>query len=339
MAAGVFTDLKGRIFGSLLVVKDSKKRHSSTGEVLWECLCICEKRVLRRTSKLTSGKVSTCGCRKINKKKLPGTKELRKRLKKRKTKLSLNDFTQEQRDQMVKEFLSGVTLRELETKYSIDYKSCYRYIQDYKDAINTAWELNVMVKTNKGDYSKIHLDKALAVRYIDPELKKIISEYDSNSLSKEELVYGWVFVKAGSNSVAMKESGFLEVLPKKNRTQVYQNLLGMYLREKPNVAKYIKELQLKNVQETEITKKYVQSELILQVEQLKEICASSTGAQARASMLKAIEMLGRSVGAFTDKVEVTKVDHGRAIDSLLIEAKKEVNETIEAGSYKVKDAK
>jgi len=84
-----------------------------------------------------------------------------------------------------------------------------------------------------------------------------------------------------------------------------------------------------------VSKKYVQSELIKQVEQLKEVIASDNGSQrARGAMLKAIELLGRSVGAFVDKVQVEQVDPSKALDQLIEMAKEETAH----GTYRIEDA-
>ena len=178
------------------------------------------------------------------------------------------------------------------------------------------------------------LVRALITRYVQPDLEKLLSPPTAEALTEQEIFYAWVYVNSGSNGIAMKESGFTKVLAKKQQTEVYQNLIGIFLREKQNVTHYISELKKEWVKNPDVSKKYVQSELIRQVEQLKEICASDTGQRNRGNMLKAIELLGRSVGSFTDKIQVEQSDPGAAIDLLMSKCREEV----EAGSYSIADA-
>ena len=52
------SDLKGKKFGSLLVVEFSHvKRHT-----YWVCRCDCGKEKIIRGSKVTSGEIKSCGC-------------------------------------------------------------------------------------------------------------------------------------------------------------------------------------------------------------------------------------------------------------------------------------
>lgn len=55
-------DLVGRRFGNLTVVRDSGTRNAKR-EVLWECRCSCGGTALVRTSYLTCGYTTGCGCK------------------------------------------------------------------------------------------------------------------------------------------------------------------------------------------------------------------------------------------------------------------------------------
>lgn len=51
---------EGDRFGRLIAVRPTEKR--SAKAVIWECLCECGKTVLVRTTSLTSGHTTSCGC-------------------------------------------------------------------------------------------------------------------------------------------------------------------------------------------------------------------------------------------------------------------------------------
>ena len=55
------SNLEGKIFGKLTVIKDSGER-TINKEVLWLCQCECGKKVKVQTGNLTNGHTCSCGC-------------------------------------------------------------------------------------------------------------------------------------------------------------------------------------------------------------------------------------------------------------------------------------
>lgn len=55
------TDLAGKRFGRLILVRDSGKR-THRGEVLWQAVCDCGREYLVRGSHVQRGEVKSCGC-------------------------------------------------------------------------------------------------------------------------------------------------------------------------------------------------------------------------------------------------------------------------------------
>lgn len=333
MAAGIKKNLSGMVIGSLLVLGDSGERHPTCGEVLWECQCACGKKKNIRTAKLTQPvPIKSCGCLIKPTKKLPGTKELRKRL--RKQAVPISKAPDETLYEIMEEMIQGRRLIDICSDRKIDYHSTQRKLNSFRDCLNTAWELHTIMKVKEGGMTQEQVDNALVTRYLQPSLAPFLSKANCSTLTEQEIVYCWVYVNSGSNNVALRESGFSDLIKDtKNRT-AYMNLLGIFLREKLNVAKYIEALQKSLIENTDVSKQYVQSELIKQVEQLKEVCASDGSRPAdRSNILKAIEMLGRSVGAFTDKIQVEEMNPNDALDILV----KKAQEPIEAGEYSVKE--
>lgn len=54
------TDLTGRIFCRLTVIKESRiKVH---GKLAWECVCECGNSTTVKTAHLNNGNVKSCGC-------------------------------------------------------------------------------------------------------------------------------------------------------------------------------------------------------------------------------------------------------------------------------------
>jgi hypothetical protein len=328
-------NLTGEIFGSLLVMEHLDRR-SSKGEMYWLVKCICGKTKEVRTSKLTQNRVSSCGCRGIIKKKLPGTQGLRKKLKRiRRGEGVLSCSIQKYKTKILEEFLEGTSLSDIASNYKLDFGRVKNFISKYRQSINTAWELETIIKARDEKITAKQMDKALIKKYVQPKLKKVLSSDDSDKLTMEELVYGWSYVHSGSNQVALKESGFLEVLHENDRTPGYQNLLGIFLRKKANVKQYIQTVQQEYVQNTDVNRKYVQSELVKQVEQLKEVVASDeVNMRGRNLLIKSIELLGKSVGSFQDRVVIEDADPNKALDNLIEMAQEQVQVT---GQYRIED--
>lgn len=64
------SNLLGKQFGLLTVTKELDIRCPHSGQIKWECTCICGNKTVLNTGALTSGSVQSCGC--VNKNDLTG---------------------------------------------------------------------------------------------------------------------------------------------------------------------------------------------------------------------------------------------------------------------------
>jgi len=146
-----------------------------------------------------------------------------------------------------------------------------------------------------------------------------LSDPGAALLTDEEAIYAWTYVHTGDVKEALKLSALdvgLYREKKKDTRFSYDRamvLRGTYLNAKPNVVSYIKELRESRLIDADIGKARVQSELIDQIEQMK----SSDLHKNRTAILRAIELLGKTVGAFVDRVEVREINAGDALDELI----------------------
>jgi hypothetical protein len=191
----------------------------------------------------------------------------------------------------------------------------------YRDRLNSAYELNYMANIQKTQIDDTAIQKALQVTFISDQLQDMLSDDFTEVLTDHELMYCYIFANTGSNELALAESQLDTVL--NDKTPIRLRYLGMFLREKPNVKQFIKALQDEKLKQLDTSKERVQVELITQIEQLKEITAIGDGLNAtnRSNLLRAIEMLGKSIGAFTDRVELSEVKATDALDKLIEMAK------------------
>jgi len=140
-------------------------------------------------------------------------------------------------------------------------------------------------------------------------------------------VYAYYYAQTGDNRFSLTESGLAMGLPKSVRkaTKEYvYRIRGQFLQNLAPVRSIIKEEQDRRIKEYNLEKPQVQMELVNQIEQLKEVVAYEP--RQRANLLKAIEMLGRSIGAFTDRIETSETDSRSGLEILMAKAKGEVYE-------------
>lgn len=58
---GMQSNLTGKTFGKLIAIRSTDLRYNN--QVVWECICTCDNRtVLVRSSSLTNGDTTSCGC-------------------------------------------------------------------------------------------------------------------------------------------------------------------------------------------------------------------------------------------------------------------------------------
>ena len=165
---------------------------------------------------------------------------------------------------------------------------------------------------------------------INQEFLDLLSDNGSHLLSDAEATYCWVMVHTGDTQEAIKTSGLDKGLfrakpdadgtlrDKRFNYDRALNLRSLYLNSKPNVVAYIKELRETRLIDADVGKARIQTELIDQITQMK---ASGQANKNRMAMLRSIELLGKTVGAFVERVEITEIDPNRALDELIEMAK------------------
>jgi len=314
-------DLTSDIYGDLIVLSKSKVRHKTTGEVLWNCKCRCGKLKQYRTSKLVTRK--SCGECKPEERTNTFENE-RRDTKARKDKLRFSEVPLATQLKIINEYCFGKNTDVLSEEYNIAIRSLTDGITLYRERLNTMHELHYMTRASKTSLASEVIEKALATKTIEKDILEMLSDETSEELTLQEELYCYLYVYTGSNNIAIKESGFSDKIPKD--TTIKRQLLGMFLREKPNLKAYIGLLKDARIAEVKSSKQIVQHELINQVEQLKESVAHRGAPSDRGHLLRAIELLGKTVGAFEDRVRVTEVNANEALDELLKMAKAEAAE-------------
>jgi hypothetical protein len=206
-----------------------------------------------------------------------------------------------------------------------------------KDFANIAATKNLDNISSRAD-SK-HKDKA-TVRYQNPELinkafHDLLSPPQSPSLTDTEVQFCWAYVGTNNYEESLTASGLDAGLfdksardsqgaPKKVKS--YQHCLKLriiYLKSKENILRFVKELRKSSVFKPEIDKDYLQQKIMVQLDSLEGI----PGSDAQKLSRDYIQMLGRTFGGFTDKLEIGTVSHLESVKKLREHAQK--SETLE----------
>lgn len=184
-----------------------------------------------------------------------------------------------------------------------------------------------MIRANS---TTLHLDPTK----VNQEFLEQLSGPEDHYLTDPEVIYCELYNANGDDLSALIEAGLHKGLkkPKVNSEEsAYRQALALrsfYLRRKPNIVAYLKEIQQKKLTAITDGKAFIQVELLKIIEKLN----NSEGDRNLASRLKAIELAARTFGALEDKLTVEEVNGDSALDKILKRAKqaKESSNLIES---------
>lgn len=173
-----------------------------------------------------------------------------------------------------------------------------------------------MIRANS---TTLHLDPTK----VNQEFLEQLSGPEDPYLTDPEVIYCELYNANGDDLSALIEAGLHKGLkkPKVNGEEAaYKQSLALrsfYLRRKPNIVAYLKEIQQKKLTAITDGKAFIQVELLKIIEKLN----NSEGDRNLASRLKAIELAARTFGALEDKLTVEEVNGDSALDKILKRAK------------------
>ena len=227
-------------------------------------------------------------------------------------------LTDAERYTILKQYGDGVPLTEIASGVSRDKSEVSSLIQSHLKAMNTVRETNDMIV---GTHTL-----ALNLQMGKTPTKFLTSSFIALLETNAEQ-YAYFYSQTGDNKFSLQQSG-LDVGIAKNlkattKEYVYR-IRGQFIRDLAPVKKIIQLEQDRRISEYRIEKPQIQMELVNQIEELKELSVNDT--KHRVNLLKAIEMLGRTIGSFTDRVEVEETDAKSGLEILMAKVKGEIYE-------------
>jgi hypothetical protein len=253
--------------------------------------------------------------------------------KRREKKKRIADLTDDQKLSILESYSQGQSVVEIAKELSVDSQDVDSYITAfYSNMVNTR-QTNALrtslVASGKASAAKgnkvIIKSKFRDPNNINEDFLSKLSDWDSTSPSDAEHHYAYTYGHTGNNKRALKEAGLLAKHTSPSSTLSSMNhMRGVYLRDKPIVDSIIKSIQKENLDRLNVDKDYVQTNLIQNIEELKEEVADRP--MQRGNLIKSIELLGKTIGAFTEKISIEEVSPNKALDTMIEMAKAKVIE-------------
>ena len=235
-------------------------------------------------------------------------------------------------------FISGKSYEEIATKLGWTKESIYTEIRKHYLALKNIIETENLIAAQKADLAgsskaiqgiqlyngQQKIDKDINAKF----LSKLSPPMDT-VLSQEEILFSYLLVHEGDQIKALVDSGLATGLVKANAG--YKRAIKLrilMLKGKKNIIRYISDLQVSYAKEMNVNKEAIQGEILRQLNQLKE----QNDPRLAPTIAKLTEQLGRTIGAFTDKVQIEEVSFDEAMDKML--EMRRVNGTEETSKVK-----
>lgn len=243
---------------------------------------------------------------------------------------------------IVQYYTNGHPIEEIASQTGWTEKSIKREINLFFRSLKDVIETEALIESQKADKgSSVAKSKAAVQLYrnqqkIDKDInEKFISKLSSPEeeiITQEEVLFCYLLVHEGDEIKALTDSGLAEGLAKSGTGyKRAMKLRCLMLKGKRNLIKYINDLQINYAKDLNIGKEAVQSMLLKQIYQL----TAQNDPRLAPTIAKLTQDLGRTVGAFSDKVIIEEVSFDDAMDHMLEmrkEKKKEVVESLPEGS-------
>jgi hypothetical protein len=222
---------------------------------------------------------------------------------------------------------------EIATKHSISEGALEDFIRTIYRKFLNAKETKALIgsQSSNPNYTASIIKNHVSAEVINEGFLAKLST-DEDVLTDAEILFSEFLLEYGDDVKAIEKSklniGLKKYCGKGNVNTEYADALIMrsfYLKRKPNISLYIADQKKKNIAVLKDGKEYLQSSLIGLIDQLR----NSNDPRQLPSMLKAIELTGRTMGAFDDKLTLGSSNGDDVLDAILAKAKQA--EVVEIG--------
>lgn len=245
--------------------------------------------------------------------------ELRVSMRKKRTRDSLS--VKERRQKILYEYAYGSDVNTLSTKYSLHPSDIRRFINERLEALINYKERDILKESGHDKKEKCmrSLQKLKDSELITENFLTSLSDSNDPILTDEEALFAQLYVRTGDSQEAIQGSNLDDGLIETRGPSYKRGILirSSYLREKPNIKEYISTLREDLFSTNDISKQRVQELLVEEIYKMKE----KGDPRDKINLRQTIELLGKTIGAFTEKVEIHEVDPSKSLDALIEMAK------------------
>lgn len=229
---------------------------------------------------------------------------------------------------------SNLTNLEIAEKYGTSEKNVGLIIARHYKALANVRETKMLLQTQVGNQRfSMSKSEVLDTNKINEEFLSLLSEPDSLVLTDNELIFCELYNDDGDEIRALEESKLNAGLKKtkdiRDREEYVHSLQlrSFYLRRKPNVGAYLLQIKQDRIKSITDGKQFVQTELLAVIERLK----AAGSINSLSTYLKAVESLGRTYGAFEDKVSIETLSGDSALDLIIAKTREAKGRVIGEG--------
>ena len=240
--------------------------------------------------------------------------------------------------QIVLMYSRGSSIEEISETTGWNEKSIQRDINRFFSSFKDVLETNLLVQTQaledgtsavkNRSTMQLYQSQQKIDRDINSEFISKLSDNNDTVLTHEEMMFCYLLVHEGDAQNALLESGLSKGLQTSGTGYKRAcRLRVLMLKGKRNLIKYINDLQISYAKDLNIGKESIQSEIMQQLKHLKE----QDDPRNAPTIAKLTEQLGRTVGAFTDKITIEEVSFDDAMDRMLEMRKADTKEVSQSG--------
>jgi len=219
---------------------------------------------------------------------------------------------------IIDQYSQGVSVHAIAKKLGKDKNNISNFIQRKLKEMNAIRETNDLKNGITSRKMKMQLGSAPT---------KYLNESFFSLLDTQAEVYAYYYSQTGDNRFSLEQAGLTVGIDARCSTKTKDYIFrirGQYIRDIPEISQLIRKEQDKRIQEYTLEKPQIQMELVKQIEELKDLAAHDV--RQRGNLLKAIELLGRTIGSFTDRIEEVQTNAKSGLEILMEKARGEVYE-------------
>jgi hypothetical protein len=246
------------------------------------------------------------------------TKAVSKTLRKREPEvIPEKTLSDSEKFKIIAKYSEGIPAGKLSEEYGVSKENIRTLVSNMSSSLAAVEETNRLIAGTKGrSFLPLNVPKS-----------KFLNQPFLDRIEDGAAIFAYFLAATGDAKFALESAGLHLGVPanatKQSKEYVWKTR-AQYLLEIPEVKRIMQEEYDKKIKDFRLDKPDIQIELLQQIQELKNIVPYDP--RQRGNLLKSIELLGRTIGAFTDRVEVEEVDAKSGLQLLMERARAETKQ-------------